>query len=313
MSHPDLLVGHGQFSDAGVFRVRPDLAIVQTVDFFPPIVDEPRDFGRIAAANSLSDCYAMGGRPTTVLAVAGFPVKKLPTEVLGEIFAGGADKVVEAGAVIVGGHTVEDAEIKYGLAVTGTVHPDRFLSNAGARPGDALVLTKPLGMGTISTAINRGKISDDLIQHAVEIMATLNKDASEVMIELGAHGCTDITGFGLFGHAFEMSAASGVTLRIRADQVPLVPGVKDLADRGMLSGGVERNRSYVGEEIRLDGGVDARSVDLFFDSETSGGLLISLTPENADALVKRLREGGHSYTARIGEVEERGEKAILLT
>lgn len=312
MTHPDLLEGHGQFSDAGVFRVRPDLAIVQTVDFFPPIVDDPRDFGRIAAANSLSDCYAMGGKAMAVLAVAGFPAKKLPTEVLGEIFAGGVDKVLEAGAVILGGHTVEDTEIKYGLSVTGTVHPDEYVSNSGAEPGDSLVLTKPLGMGTISTAINRGKISDELIQQAVDMMVTLNKDASEAMMKLGAHGCTDITGFGLLGHAYEMSTASDVTLRLRSGDIPLMPEVKDLATRGMLSGGVERNRAYVGEHVAIDGRVDSMLVNLLLDSETSGGLLISLPPKAADTLVEWLQDKDHDYVTKIGEVEPRGEKRIYV-
>ena len=312
MTHPDLLEGHGRFSDAGVFRVRPDLALVQTVDFFPPIVDDPRDFGRIAAANSLSDCYAMGGKAATVLAVAGFPAKKLPTQVLGEIFAGGAEKVIEAGAVILGGHTVEDTEIKYGLSVTGTVHPDQYVSNSGAKPGDALVLTKPLGMGTISTAINRGKISDELTQQAVDVMSTLNKDASESMIKVGTHGCTDITGFGLLGHAYEMATASEVTLRIHSGEVPLMPEVKDLAARGLLSGGVERNRAYVGEHVAIAEHIDSLLVSLFLDSETSGGLLISLPPKSADTLIEWLRDKDHEYVTKIGEVEERGEKRIYV-
>jgi len=306
MDHPDLIEGHTRFSDAGVFRVRPDLALVQTVDFFPPIVDEPGDFGRIAAANSLSDCYAMGGKPVTALAIAGFPANKLPTSILGEIFAGGAEKVLEAGAVIVGGHTVEDTEIKYGLCVTGTIHPADVVSNAGARPGEALVLTKPLGMGTVSTAIKRQKIGEADIREAVKVMATLNRDASEAMKELGAKGATDITGFGLLGHAYEMAESSGVTLRMDPALVPLFPGALELAGRGFLSGGVRRNKEYAASFVSISRGLRPVLADLFFDSETSGGLLVSLRPDAAEELVRRLRSKGHEYAAIVGEVHPRG-------
>jgi selenide,water dikinase len=312
MEHPDLLEGHARFSDAGVFRLRPDLALVQTVDFFPPIVDDPFDYGRIAAANSLSDCYAMGGKPVTALAVAGFSSKKLPLSVLGEVFRGGAVKVLEAGAVIVGGHTVEDPEIKYGLAVTGTVHPDEIASNAGARVGDLLVLTKPLGMGTVSTAIKRRTIGPAEEEQAVEIMATLNRDAAEEMRSLGARGSTDITGFGLLGHAHEMAASSGVTLRIEASRVPLFDGALDLADQGHLSGGSGRNREYAGEDVSIGRGVSGVLVSLLFDSETSGGLLIAIAADRAEELVLRLDAKGHAYTAIIGEVIARGPRGIEL-
>ena len=312
MEHPDLLEGHARFSDAGVFRLRPDLALVQTVDFFPPIVDDPFDYGRIAAANSLSDCYAMGGKPITALAVAGFSSKKLPLSVLGEVFRGGAEKVLEAGAVIVGGHTVEDPEIKYGLAVTGTVHPDEIASNAGARAGDLLVLTKPLGMGTVSTAIKRRAIGQAEEEQAVEIMATLNRDAAEEMRALGARGSTDITGFGLLGHAHEMAASSGVTLRIESSRVPLFDGALDLADQGHLSGGSGRNREYAGEDVSIGRGVSPILVSLLFDSETSGGLLIAMAAGKAEELVLRLQAKGHGYTAIIGEVIPRGSRGIEL-
>ena len=310
MDHPDLIEGHARFSDAGVFRLRPDLALVQTVDFFPPIVDDPRDFGRIAAANSLSDCYAMGGKPATALAIAEFPGKSLPASVLGDIFQGGAEKVLEAGAVIVGGHTVEDTEIKYGLCITGTIHPSHVISNAGARPGDTLVLTKPLGMGTVSTAIKRQKIGSREIEEAVKIMATLNRDASEAMLELAVKGATDITGFGLLGHAYEMAEASGVTLRIDPGLVPLFPGVLDLARRRFLSGGVRRNREYAASFVSIYRGLDPVLADLLFDSETSGGLLISLRPEAAEPIVSRLRSQGHAFTSVVGEVLPRGASHI---
>lgn len=312
MTHPDLIEGHARFSDAGVFRLRPDLALVQTVDFFPPIVDDPRDFGRIAAANSLSDCYAMGGKPVTAMAVAGFPAKKLPTSVLGEIFAGGAEKVIEAGAIIIGGHTVEDTEIKYGLSVTGTIHPDRVVSNAGARPGQVLVLTKPIGMGTISTAIKRQAIDAKAMQAAIAIMATLNKDASEAAQALGVRGATDITGFGLLGHAHEMAESSGVTLRLDPSRVPLFPGVLELARRGLLSGGVRRNRDYVGHRVATVATVERTLEDLLFDSETSGGLLLSLPIEAARDLVKRLRDLGHDHTTIVGETVPRGQHHLEL-
>jgi selenide,water dikinase len=313
MDHPDLLEGHARFSDAGVFRVRPDLALVQTVDFFPPIVDDPRDFGRIAAANSLSDCYAMGGKPVTALNIAGFPSKKLPASVLGEIFAGGAEKVLEAGALIVGGHTVEDAEVKYGLAVTGTIHPDEIISNAGARAGDALVLTKPLGMGTISTAIKRGALEPEVIREAVETMAMLNRDASDAMKALGARGATDITGFGFLGHGCEMAASSGVTLRIDASRVPLFPGVLALARRGFLSGGAASNRDHSGDNVVISPGIDRALADLLFDSETSGGLLIAIEPAAAEEIVKRLRDRGHAHAAVIGAVLERRQAHIEVS
>lgn len=312
MSHPDLIEGHARFSDAGVFRVRPDLALVQTVDFFPPIVDDPEDFGRIAAANSLSDCYAMGGRPVTALVVAGFPSRTLDPAVLGRIFAGGAAKVLEAGAVIVGGHTVEDTEVKYGLAVTGTVHPERVVSNAGARPGDVLVLTKPLGMGTVATAIKRGALAEAEIKHAIEIMATLNREASETMLELGARGATDITGFGFLGHASELAESSNVTLRVDPHRLPLFPGVLELARRGFLSGGVKRNREYAGPRVTCHVTLEPRLEDLLHEAETSGGLLIALPPEPAQELVRRLRNGGHLQTSVIGEVHPRQGEHVQL-
>ena len=309
MAHPDLLEGHGRFSDAGVFRLRPDLALVQTVDFFPPLVDDPRAFGRIAAANALSDCYAMGGTPVTALNIAGFP-KGLDVKVLAEILAGGAEKVLEAGAVIVGGHTVEDSEIKYGLAVTGTVHPDRIISNSGARPGDVLVLTKPLGMGSVATAIKKGKIAAPRIAEAIECMSTLNADACRAMADLGARGATDITGFGLLGHAHEMAQSSGVTLRIHAERLPLFPGAIDLVRRKIVSGGAERNRRFLERSVAWRTKVEPALAKLLHDSETSGGLLVSLPPEAAEELVKRLRRQGHAHTAVVGDVIERAERPV---
>lgn len=310
MNHPDLLEGYARFSDAGVFRVRPDLALVQTVDFFPPLVDDPREYGRIAAANSLSDCYAMGGTPLTALNITGFPRGKLDLSILGEILAGGAEKTLEAGAVIVGGHTVDDAEIKYGLAVTGTVHPDKVISNAGARPGDALVLTKPLGTGSVPTAIKKNKADPDLVRRAIDSMTTLNRDASVQMIELGALGATDITGFGLLGHAREMALSSEVTLRIAANSVPLLSGVLELAQRGIVSGGAGRNREFLCDSITWKRTPEPALETLLYDSETSGGLLVALEPGAAEELVKRLADRGHAHVAVIGEVTERGDRPL---
>jgi selenide,water dikinase len=312
MEHPDLIEGHARFSDAGVFRLRPDLALVQTVDFFPPLVDDPRDFGRIAAANSLSDVYAMGGTPVTALNIVGFPSGKLDTSILGEILAGGAEKVLEAGAVIVGGHSVRDTEIKYGLAVTGTVHPDRVVSNAGARPGDLLVLTKPLGMGSVSTAIKKGKASPELIAAALEVMKRLNREPSRLMVELGARGATDITGFGLLGHAYEMAESSRVTLVIDPSRVPCLPGALELAARGMASGGAASNRRFLEPHITWRGEVDPPLKEILLDSETSGGLLIALHPGKADELVRRLRDLGHERAGIVGEVRERGRRALEI-
>lgn len=313
MEHPDLLEGHARFSDAGVFRLRPDLALVQTVDFFPPLVDDPRDYGLIAAANSLSDVYAMGGVPLTVLNVAGFPSGKLDIGILGDILAGGAEKVIEAGALVVGGHTVEDSEIKFGLAVTGTVHPERLVSNAGARSGDRLVLTKPIGMGSVTTAFKKNKVDDDTLRAAVDIMTSLNRDASELMTELGARGATDITGFGFLGHAFEMAESSGVTLRIDPSRVPVFPAATELAGRGLLSGGARRNREHLGDRILWKSQPGKALEELLYDSETSGGLLIALKPDAASTLVEQLVDKGHSYTCIVGEVVTRGAHAVEMT
>lgn len=312
MEHPDLLEGYARFSDAGVFRLRPDLAIVQTVDFFPPLVDDPRDFGRIAAANALSDVYAMAGVPVTALSVAGFPANRLDVGILGDIFAGGAEKVLEAGAVIAGGHTVEDREIKFGLAVTGTVHPDRFVSNAGARPGELLVLTKPLGMGSVTTAFKQKKVDEPTLREAINIMTCLNRDASQLMVELGVRGATDITGFGLIGHAFEMATSSGVTLRIDPARVPVFPPALHFARRGLLSGGARRNRNHLGASVLVAARPESALEKLLFDAETSGGLLVALPPDRARTYVARLEEKGHTDARIVGEVATRGTHAVEL-
>ena len=313
MEHPDLLSGFAHFEDAGVFRLRADLAIVQTVDFFPPIVNDPRDFGRIAAANALSDVYAMGAEPRTALGVVGFPTSKVDRSVLGEILAAGAEQVIEAGAVVVGGHSVVDAEIKYGLAVTGTIHPDRVVRNDGAQVGDQLVLTKPIGMGAVSTAIKAERINDDAIRRASQIMAPPNRAASALMVATGVNGATDVPGFGFLGHARELAEASNVTLRIEASKVPVFPEAPDLVQKGLVSGGAARNRQYLGQLVTLDRGVDALIAEILFDAETSGGLLISLPPTAAPEVVRELRSMGHVFTSIVGEAIPAGERWVHVT
>ncbi len=312
-SHPDLIEGHSSFSDAGVYRLREDLAIVQTVDFFPPMVDDPRTFGRVAAANALSDCYATAARPVTALNIAGFPNKELPLEVLGEILAGGAEKVAEAGAVIVGGHTVEDREVKFGLAVTGTVDPARWISNSGAREGDALVLTKPLGTGCVSTAIKKRKIGTEDTREAIASMSTLNRDASSAMIEFGAHAATDVTGFGFLGHALHLARASRVSLEFSAEHIPLLPGVRELALRGLVSGGEIRNRRSLEGDVSWSCSVSPWLDAVLFDAETSGGLLISIPANRSEDLVRRLRELGHVFTTTVGVVQRLGEVPLEIS
>lgn len=298
----ELLVGYETGDDAGVYRLTPDLALIQTVDFFTPVVDDPYTYGAIAAANSLSDVYAMGGRPLLALNIVCYPCHG-DLEVLSEILRGGAAKVAEAGALLVGGHTVQDEEPKYGLAVTGTVHPDRLVTNAGARPGDALILTKPLGTGIITTAIKGGLASPDLIEIACATMATLNRSAAEAMQEVGVHACTDITGFGLIGHALEMARASEVTLYLEADRVPLLPEVRELASAGCIPGGTFSNRVYFQPEVAVQKDLTEEEQLIFFDAQTSGGLLIAVPPERADALLRQLNQRGVGEAALIGEVK----------
>ena len=279
---PAMLVGPATADDAGVYRVRDDLALVQTVDFFTPIVDDPYDFGRIAATNALSDVYAMGGEPLTALNLVAFSLEELGDEVLREILRGGADVVREAGAVIVGGHSIDDREPKYGLAVTGTVHPDEVLSNAGGRSGDALVLTKPLGAGAISTAAKRGTAHDGQVAAAVAVMTELNRDAAGAARAAGAHAMTDVTGFGLLGHLHELTRASGVAAEVDAGAVPAIAGALELlGDEGAVSGGARRNAEHAATFAVVDPAVPAPTRRLLTDPMTSGGLLVALTPERA--------------------------------
>jgi selenide,water dikinase len=271
VNHPDVLVGFDTRDDAGVYRLTPELALVQTIDFFTPVVDDPYTFGAIAAANALSDVYAMGGRPMSALSVLCFPSAG-DIAILRDILRGGADKMIEAGCVVLGGHSVADEEIKFGFAVTGTVHPDRVLTNAGARAGDFLVLTKSIGTGVIATALKRGIASEEHVAGAIRSMLTLNRPPDL------AHGCTDVTGFGLLGHGREMALASEVTLEIDGSAVPLMPGAIEYSKAGAHSGGLKNNREFVSSCVSFDRALPEEIEALFYDPQTSGGLLIS-TPE----------------------------------
>jgi selenide, water dikinase len=278
------------------------LALVQTIDFITPVVNDPYDFGRIAAANALSDVYAMGGRPLTAMNVVCFPTKTMDKAILGEILRGGLEKIHEAGAVLVGGHSVEDAEIKYGLSVTGLVHPERVVTNAGAKPGDALILTKPLGTGVLATAIKAGLISPQAERCAIESMATLNKRAAELMAPYAVHACTDITGFGLLGHALEMAFASDVCIVLNLEHVPLLPEARDLVHMGLVPVGSYANRNYCAHQVHQHQPVDPVLLDLLADAQTSGGLLIALPADQALALLADLHAQGVTDAAIFGRV-----------
>ena len=310
VTDPNVLVGIATNDDAGVYRLSDDLALVQTVDFFTPIVDDPYDFGRIAAANSLSDIYAMGGKPLTALNIATFPVGDLDLEILARILEGGAAVAKEAGIVILGGHTVKDPEPKYGMAVTGTIHPKAIVTNAGARPGDILVLTKPLGTGILSTALKRGLIDDAQIAAAVTWMARLNAKASAAMVACGVHAATDITGFGLLGHAGEMARGSGVRIVINAAHVPFHAGVLDLIADGCVPGGTKTNAAEHATFTSFTDPVSARMRLALSDATTSGGLLIALDASNVEALVEMLQSGG-DLAAIVGSVERGSGIAVL--
>lgn len=304
---PRLLVGPDTFDDAAVFRVRDDLALVQTVDFFAPIVDDPYDFGRIAAANALSDVYAMGGTPLTALALAAFPEGALPLTVLSEILRGGEDVVRSAGAMVVGGHTVTDEEVKYGLAVTGTVHPERVLSNAGAVPGDVLILTKPIGTGVLATQMKAGRLGEAEAQALIDMMVQLNAAAGEAAVRVGAHAATDITGFGLLGHAARIARASGVSLRIDHAALPTLPGALGAVEQGVSTGGATRNARFVEAMVRWEGDVAPGMRVLLVDPQTSGGLLVAVPPDRADEYLA-LVEGA----ARIGDVIPPQQSALIV-
>ncbi len=300
---PNLLVGYGGADDAGVYRLTDETALVLTVDYFPPIVDDPFDFGRVAAANALSDVYAMGARPLAALNICAFPEGALPASILGDILRGGASVAASAGVVIAGGHTVSDKEIKYGLSVVGTVHPDRVIQNSGARLGDHLVLTKALGTGVLSTKLRAGKLDADTYSVLIDSMTRLNKDASERMLERNVHACTDVTGYGLLGHALEMAVASDVCLEFSLVDVPLLSGAVDAVRDNFLTGGAGSNRLFVGDDVVWERPVDDILQHLLYDPQTSGGLLIALPEAQCDALMGDLADAGLDV-ADIGRVVE---------
>lgn len=307
---PNLLVGFDKSDDASVYKVSDDLALVQTVDFFPPIADDPYLFGQIAATNALSDVYAMGGEPKLCLNIMAIP-ESMPKEAVHQLLRGGYDKVYEAGALITGGHSILDEEPKYGLAVTGFVHPDKILTNSGARPGDVLLLTKPLGIGALTTAAKADMASPAAVALAQQLMTTLNKSARDAMVQYRVHACTDVTGFGLLGHACEMAQGSGVELELRVEDIDLIPEAVELARMGILPAGMYRNRAFAEGEV--DAGVtELCKQDLLYDPQTAGGLLMAVDPADADALLAELRRCVPS-AQRIGVVQEyQGGKRIFL-
>jgi selenide, water dikinase len=306
VDNPNVLVGFETSDDAGVYKLTEECALVQTVDFFTPIVDDPYTFGAIAAANSVSDIYAMGGIPLTALSILAYPAAG-DLEDLGGILAGGAEKLREAGCVLVGGHSVNDEEIKFGYAITGTVHPARVLSNAGAQPGDVLIFTKRIGTGVISTALKRGIAAEQHVAASIASMLSLNRSACEAMAGLEVHACTDVSGFGLLGHAREIAAASQVTVEIQANSVQFLDGAVDYAKTGAIPGGLKNNREFVGSCVAIDSPVDAAIEDLLYDPQTSGGLLVSLPPAAATELGQRLQ---NCYV--IGNVVAHRKKPIHL-
>ena len=309
---PNLIVGIETADDAGVYRLSETLALVQTVDFFTPIVDDPFDYGRISALNSINDVWAMGGTPVTALAVTCFPKKGVDFQILGEIMRGGLQVLKENGVALVGGHSVDNQQIMFGYAVTGVIDPARVVTNRGARPGDALLLTKPVGTGVVSTGIKFGKASDEVARASLETMLLSGREAARLMSEAGAHAATDVTGFALLGHAWEMARASGVSFEVDAASVPLIPGALELAAAGLLTSGDKSNRAYVGEDVKIDEGVGRELSSLFFDPQTAGGLLISVAAERAQDLLGALR-ARYTDASLIGRVVERGPHLIRVS
>ena len=300
---PNVLAGLAGSEDAGVYRLTEDLALIQTIDFFTPIVDDPRMFGRVAAANSLSDVYAMGGRPITAMNVVCFPISKLGNAVLKEILAGGLDILTEAGVALVGGHSVEDDEPKYGLSVAGLVHPDRLMTNSGLKPGDRLFLTKALGTGIIATALKGNLASEASVEAMVRSMCTLNRAASEAAASVGVRACTDITGFGLAGHVVEMARASHCRVSLDAKNVPVLQGALDYAAMGLIPGGAHANRKFFGSWITTAPGLVQETVDVIFDPQTSGGLVLGIEAARSGELREALIAAEVEVVAEIGEVQ----------
>jgi len=312
-TNANVLVGLDRADDAGVYKVSDELALIQTVDFFTPIVDDPYAFGQIAAANALSDIYAMGGIPKTAMNLVAFPLKTMDISVLRQIIQGGLDKMTEAGVVLIGGHSIEDSELKYGLSVTGFVHPGRILTKKTIRPGDRLILTKPLGTGIINTAIKGGLASSAVIESVIRLMATLNLKAAGIMSDYPVSACTDITGFGLLGHLAEMVAGSGFGMTIHASNIPVIPEAREYASMGLVPGGAHKNREFRQSMVTFDPRVDRVMQDICFDPQTSGGLLISIPAAQADALLAGLKKDSSISLAEIiGEVTGTSEHITIL-
>jgi selenide,water dikinase len=310
--HPDLLVGIETADDAGVYKLSPEVALVQTLDFFTPIVDDPYHFGRISAANALSDVYAMGGKPLTAMNIVCFPVKDMPKEVLKETLRGGLEKLREAGTVLVGGHSVDDKEFKYGLAITGLIHPDKILTNDGAQVGDKLILTKPVGTGVVATAIKGKLASQKALETMIAVASTLNDKASQIMQKYETHACTDVTGFGLGGHLLEMARASHVEIAINAEKIPIMSGAKEYALMGLIPAGSYATKHFCEHMVETEPGLETIVMDLIFDPQTSGGLVISIGRDNADACVRELKDKGVKSAAIIAEVIGPHPKGKLL-
>jgi len=311
-TNENVLVGLDRADDAGVYRVTDDIALIQTVDFFTPIVDDPYWFGQIAAANALSDVYAMGGVPKTAMNLVAFPLKDMDISILRQIIQGGLDKMTEAGVVLVGGHSVEDKELKYGLSVTGFIHPDRILTKKNLRAGDRLILTKPLGTGIVNTAIKGGLASDDIIERVTHLMATLNRKAAEVMSHYPVHGCTDITGFGLLGHMAEMVSDTPFGIRLTSKAIPILPEAIEYAGMGLVPAGAYKNREFRECMVDFVPSVDRLVQDILFDPQTSGGLLIGVDPDRAEDLVTELKDQGVEDAAVIGEVTTEPRERIVV-
>ncbi len=309
---PNVIVGFDLADDAGVYRLRDDLAIVQTLDFFTPIVDDPFDYGRISALNSINDVWAMAGTPITALAITCFPKKGVDFSILAEIMRGGLHVLTQNNVALLGGHSVDNEQIMFGYSVTGVIDPNKVATNAGARPGDVIILTKPIGTGVISTGIKFAKTSPEVAASSVEIMLTPGKSAAEAMREFDVKGATDVTGFALLGHAWEVARASKITIEIDSSRVPVLPGALELASAGVLTSGEKTNREYVGEDIEIAGQVSKEMRSLLFDPQTAGGLLISIAAERADVLLARLREN-YSRAEIIGSVVKRGARSIVVT
>lgn len=298
--------------DAGIYKLSDEMAIVQTLDFFTPVVDDAYTFGQIAVANALSDVYAKGGKPLTAMNIVCFPTETMDMAVLKEILLGGLDKMREAGVILVGGHSVDDQELKYGCSITGVIRPAQVVLNTGAEAGDKLLLTKPLGTGIINTALKRGKADEKAVSGSIRCMVTLNRKASELMVEAGVHACTDVTGFGLLGHACEMIEGTNAGMVIRSAAVPLLPEVKGLAEIGMLPGGLHRNREFRGNMVEIDRAVPGYLTDILYDPQTSGGLLISVPDAASELLLARMHENGIQEAAIIGEIvaEPKGKVTV---